>query len=147
MAHPPAGTLAHQWHVWTEDWWRLRRPYFDCSISSEVLRAAAAGDPKSSQQRLEILSTLAVLCRKEPLDELVEAVLSADVLSAKAKADGMHLAIATIYRMSYLLTWNCRHLANAQILRRLQRVAKQFGHHMPVVCTPLQLMGAIEYED
>ena len=73
--------------------------------------------------------------------------MSAGVLPAKAKADATHLAIATFHRMSYLLTWNCKHLANAQILRRLQPVAAQFGYHLPVVCTPLQLMGTIDYED
>jgi hypothetical protein len=60
VARPPARTLAHQWHVWTKDWWRLRRPYFECMISPEVLREAAAGDPKASRQRLETLSTLMV---------------------------------------------------------------------------------------
>ena len=82
VARPPAGTLAHQWHVWTEDWWRLRRPFFECSISLEVLREAAAGDAKSSRQRLEILSMLTVLRPKEPVDELMVAFLSAGVLPA-----------------------------------------------------------------
>ena len=63
VARPPARTVAHQWHVWTKDWWRLRRPYFECVISGEVLREAAAGDAKASRQRLEILSALTVLRR------------------------------------------------------------------------------------
>ena len=46
VARPPARTVSHQWHVWTKDWWRLRRPYFECVISAEVLREAAAGDQK-----------------------------------------------------------------------------------------------------
>ena len=40
VARPPARTVSHQWHVWTKDWWRLRRPYFECVISAEVLRRA-----------------------------------------------------------------------------------------------------------
>ena len=63
VARPPANTLAHQWHVWTKDWWRLRRPGFECVISAEVSREAAAGDPKASRQRLEVLSTLTELRR------------------------------------------------------------------------------------
>jgi hypothetical protein len=146
VARPPARTLAHQWHVWTADWWRLRRPYFDCVISAEVLREAAAGDPKASRQRLDILSTLTVLRRTQSVDELAEAFLSAGALPAKAKADATHLAVATSHRVDYLLTWNMKHLANALILRRLRPVAEQHGHSLPVVCTPLQLMGEIEYE-
>jgi predicted nucleic acid-binding protein len=146
VAHPPARTLAHQWHVWTKDWWRLRRPYFECVISAEVLREAAAGDPKASRQRLEVLSTLTVLRRTRTVDELTEAFLTAGALPTKAKADAAHLAVATSHRVDYLLTWNMKHLANALILRRLRPVAEQHGHHLPVVCTPLQLMGEIEYE-
>jgi|SRR5665213_25888 len=146
VARPPARTVAQQWHVWTKDWWRLRRPFFECVISEEVLREAAAGDAKLSQQRLEALSTLTVLRRTQTVDELTEAFLSAGALPSKAKADAVHLAVATSHRVDYLLTWNMKHLANAEILRRLRPVAEQHGQRLPVVCTPLQLMGEIEYE-
>jgi hypothetical protein len=116
-------------------------------ISAEVLREAAAGDPKASRQRLEALSTLTVLRRTPAVDELAVAFLSAGALPPKAKADAAHLAVATSHRVDYLLTWNMKHLANALILRRLRPVAEQFGYQLPVVCNPLQLMGEIEYED
>jgi len=147
VVRPPAGTLSHQWHEWTKDWWCLRRPLFECVISTEVLREAAAGDPKSSQQRLDALSTLTVLRRTQAVDDLLDAFLAGGTMPVKARADAAHLAFATIYRMSYLLTWNCKHLANAEILFRLRPIAERLGHHLPVVCTPLQLMGEIEYED
>jgi hypothetical protein len=146
VVRPSARTLAQQWHVWTKDWWRLRRPFFECVISAEVLREAAAGDAKLSQQRLEALSTLTVLRRTQTVDELTEAFLSAGALPSKAKADAVHLAVATSHRVDYLLTWNMKHLANAEILRRLRPVVEQHGQRLPVVCTPLQLMGEIEYE-
>jgi hypothetical protein len=146
VARPPERTVAHQWHVWTKDWWRLRRPYFECVISAEVLREAAAGDAKASRQRLEVLNALTVLRRTQALDELAEEFLSAGALPVKAKADATHLAVASVHRVDYLLTWNMKHLANVEILRRLRPVAEQHGHRLPVVCTPLQLMGEIEYE-
>jgi hypothetical protein len=120
VARPPADTLAHQWHVWTKDWWRLRRPGFECVISAEVSREAAAGDPKASRQRLEMLSTLTELPRTPTVDKLMETFLSAGPLPAQAKA---------------------------AILSRLQPVAERHGYRMPRVCTPLQLMGTLEYED
>ena len=146
VARPPARTLAQQWHVWTKDWWRLRRPFFECVISEEVLREAAAGDPKASRQRLDALSTLTVLRRTQAVDDLAEAFLSAGAMPAKAKADAVHLAVATAHRVDYLLTWNLKHLANAQIWLRLRPLAEQRGYRMPMVCRPLQLMGEIEYE-
>jgi hypothetical protein len=146
VARPPAGTMAHQWHVWTEDWWRLRRPCFECSISGEVLREADEGDPAMSRQRLAALSTLTVLRRTAAVDALAEVFLSAGPLPQKAKADAVHLAFASVYKMDYLITWNFKHLANAVIQSRLQPVAEQRSYRLPIICTPLQLMGTIEYE-
>ena len=146
VARPSARTVAHQWHVWTKDWWWLRHPFFECVISEEVLREAAAGDPKASRQRLDALSTLTVLRRTQAVDDLAEAFLSAGAMPAKAKADAVHLAVATAHRVDYLLTWNLKHLANAQIWLRLRPLAEQRGYRMPMVCRPLQLMGEIEYE-
>src|ERR1035437_6605797 len=146
VARPSARTVAHQWHVWTKDWWRLRRAFFECVISEEVLREAAAGDPKASRQRLDALSTLTVLRRTQAVDDLAEAFLSAGAMPAKANADAVHLAVATAHRVDYLLTWNLKHLANAQIWLRLRPLAEQRGYRMPMVCRPLQLMGEIEYE-
>ena len=146
VARPPAGTLTHQWHVWTTDWWRIRRPLFECVMSPEVLREAAEGDPEMSRLRLEALGGLTLLRRTPAVDELTGAFLAAGLLPAKAKADAVHLAVATVYRVDYLATWNLKHLANAMILVRLRPVAEQRGWRMPVVCTPLQLMGTIEYE-
>jgi hypothetical protein len=97
-------------------------------------------------KRLKALSTLTVLRRTRAVDELVEAFLSTGALPAKAKADAAHLAFATSHQVDYLLTWNCKHLANAVILSRLRPVAEQHGYRMPIVCRPLQLMGEIEYE-
>ena len=146
VARLPAGTLAHQWQLWTQDWWRLRRSLFECVISSEVLREAAEGDAEASRQRLQALSGLTLLRRTPAVDGLAEAFLAAGPLPAKATADAAHLAVATVYRVDYLVTWNLRHLANAMILARLRPVAERHGWRLPVVCTPLQLMGTIEYE-
>ena len=113
VAQPPQGTLAHQWHPWTEDWWRIRRPLFECVMSPEVLREAAEGDPEMSRRRLAALDTLTVLRRTPAVDELAGAFLAAGHLPANAKANAVHLAVATVYRVDYLLTWNLKHLANA----------------------------------
>jgi hypothetical protein len=68
-------------------------------------------------------------------------------LPPKAARDAVHLAVATTIAADYLLTWNCRHLANAQILRRLEREAREAGRLLPQVCTPLELMGDLPYEN
>ncbi len=55
------------------------------------------------------------------------------------------MAIAAIAKADYLLTWNCRHLANAQILSRLEVETVRWGWKLPKVCTPLELMGDYDY--
>lgn len=146
VARTKEGTVARQWQTWTADWWRSRRPVFECVTSPEVLREAAEGDAEMSRQRLEALSNATVLLRTSAVDEMAEAFLSAGPLPPKAKADAVHLAFASVYKISYLLTWNFKHLANVVIQSRLKPVAEKRDSHLPIVCTPLQLMGSIEYE-
>ena len=59
----------------------------------------------------------------------------------RAIRDAAHIAVAAVHRIDYLLTWNCRHLANAQILRKIEEVCQQKSERMPVICTPEELMG------
>ena len=63
------------------------------------------------------------------------------VIPQKAVEDAFHVATATAQGMDFLLTWNCRHIANAEIIERLQSVCAELGYEMPTLCTPEQLMG------
>ena len=59
----------------------------------------------------------------------------------KAADDALHLAIAAVHGIDFLLTWNCRHLANAEIMGAMAHVLTAEGYRVPVVCTPDELMG------
>ncbi len=137
-------TAAHQ--QITRDWWRLRRPDFVCVASSEVVREASQGDPDEVRKRLEILRELPVLQLSAEADKLMLGLLATRTLPARAQTDAAHLAIAATAEADYLLTWNCRHLANAQILRRLEVEAVRLGWKLPKVCTPVELMGDFTHE-
>jgi hypothetical protein len=119
----------------TRDWWRLRRAHFVCVASSEVVREAADGDPQEALKRQGILAQLTIL----PFTDEAERRMRA--LPPKAQVDAAHLAIASATAVDYHLTWNCRHLANAQILTRLEQGARRLGWELPKVCTPAELMG------
>ncbi len=125
---------------------RMRRPDFLCVVSSEVLREARQGDPREVQKRFEAIQGLQVLGLSPESEGLTRALLATGALPPRAQADAVHLAIATAAKTDYLLTWNCRHLANAQILRRLGTEAKRLGWKLPAVCTPTELMGDFSYE-
>src|SRR4051812_28922912 len=59
----------------------------------------------------------------------------------KAGGDAAHIAVATVYSCEYLLTWNCRHIANAELHRSIRRVLEQHGYEVPTLCTPEELLG------
>jgi hypothetical protein len=125
----------------TRDWWRLRRPHFVCVVSAEVVAEVSQGDAEQAGRRLEILRPLPRLDVTDEARELARAFLATGALPPKAVRDAAHLAVATVAKVDYLLTWNCRHLANAEILRRLEREARARQWELPNVCTPLEVMG------
>jgi hypothetical protein len=131
----------------TRDWWRLRRAEFACVTSAEVIAEAALGNAEQARRRLEILAGLPQLDVTEEARNLASVFLATGALPPKAIRDAAHLAVATAARVDYLLTWNCRHLANAEILRRLEREAKARQWDLPHVCTPIELMGDSSYGD
>lgn len=131
----------------TRNWWGTRRELFQCVTSDETLSEAARGDATQARLRLSALAALPALAITEEAERLAAEFLSTGALPASARSDALHLALASKARADYLLTWNCRHLANAQILRRLEREAVRRGWALPTVCTPLELMGDSPYEN
>jgi hypothetical protein len=125
----------------TRLWWEHRRPWFACFISEEVVEEASLGDPEQVRRRLDALRGVERLPVTDRVTELAEAFLNTGAMPRDAARDAVHLAVASCHDMDFLLTWNFRHLANAQILRRLHREAVAAGWRLPEVCTPHQLMG------
>jgi hypothetical protein len=130
----------------TRDWWKLRRHDFMCVASDEVRQEASKGDPEQARRRLEVLNTLVLVQSSKEAEDLSQAFRATGALPPSVQTDAAHLAIATAARVDYLLTWKCRHLANAEILRRLEREALRHGWKLPNVCTPAELMGEWPYE-
>ena len=125
----------------TQEWWANRRSEFECSVSQVVIDEASAGDPTEVQKRLAIISTLPALEITAAAEALAEAIMAAGMLPPHAVRDAAHVAVAAVHAIDYLLTWNCKHLANAQISRRIALVCEKRGHRMPSICTPEELMG------
>ena len=125
----------------TNDWWEDRRSEFELFVSQYVLDEAGGGDLAAARRRLELLSELPVLRTTEEAKDLAEALLADGVLPRKAATDALHIAMSTVHELNVLLTWNCKHLANAEILGEVGRVIRSRGYEPPVICTPDELMG------
>jgi len=125
----------------TRDWWMQQRQRFQCVVSVQTLVEAARGDARQAALRLAALAGLPVLQITVAAENLADELLRTGALPPSARPDAVHLAVASAEQIDYLLTWNCRHLANAQIIRRLEREAKRTGWHLPTVCTPPELVA------
>lgn len=128
----------------SRDWWERRRSAFRCVVSQVVLDEIAAGDQSEATKRLEIVKPLGVLEASSDAEALAQAIVSAGALPDKAVRDAAHIAVATAHGIQYLLTWNCRHLANAQIAGRVRKVCSGLGFNMPMICTPEELLEDID---
>jgi predicted nucleic acid-binding protein len=125
----------------TKDWWEVRRSAFVLYISEAVLEEVAQGDAEIAVQRLDLLRDFPLLELNEAVQSLAVQFLSRSSLPLKAKVDAIHIAAATVHGMDYLLTWNCKHIANAQIQGKLAEISLDFGYELPILCTPNELMG------
>jgi len=129
----------------TRDWWQNRRNYFVLYISQVVFDEVAKGDAEIALKRLEILNELPLVELNQAVRNLATQFLLRSNLPAKASDDAVHIAAATVHGLDYLLTWNCKHIANAQIQRKLAEISLDLGYELPIICTPYELLG--DYND
>jgi hypothetical protein len=141
VARPSRDLLVAAHQQASEEWWASRRGEFECCVSQVVIDEASVGDPTEVQKRLAIISGLPALEITEDAESLTQAILAEGILPPRAVRDAAHVAVAAIHAVDFLLTWNCRHLANAQIARRIALVCERLGYRMPIICTPEELMG------
>ncbi len=124
----------------TREWWDTRSQEFDLYASAVVVEEAQDGDPTAAAARLEVISSLTLLDVTQEARDLAAILLRETRLPAKATADALHIATATVHGMDYLITWNCKHIANAVIFRSIEAVCRARGYEPPVMCTPEELL-------
>ncbi len=128
--------IAHQ--QITAEWW-ARRETFDLFVSDLVLDEISRGDAVAAERRIEVSAGLVVLTATTAAEELAASLLRAAALPPKAALDALHVAIAAVHGMHFLLTWNCAHIANAAMRPRIETVCRSGGYEPPIICTPEEL--------
>ena len=128
----------------THIWWTKRLVDFEIYVSGVVLNEASAGDAVYAKQRLNVLAPFPVLRATPESETFANELIELGILPAKAAGDAAHIALAAAHNIPFLLTWNCRHLANAEILRQIEQFFKRKRRNHPTVCTPRELMGTLE---
>ncbi len=128
----------------TREWWEESRWQFDLNISLLVLEEVKGGDPSAAKKRLEALSGIPVLRITDKSEVLAEELINSSIIPRKCAEDALHIAIAAINAMDFLLTWNFNHINNAVLKNGIIRSIESQGYECPVICSPEELMGELK---
>lgn len=125
----------------TTEWWE-RRDRFELFVSEAVVEEAMRGDAVVAARRAALLSGIPVLDLAPEVHELANRLVLVRAVPAKALVDAVHIAVAAVNRVDYLLSWNCRHIANAAVRGKIEQACRAAGLQAPVICTPEELTEA-----
>jgi len=147
VARPARDLLQAARQRLTWDWWHSKRGRHDLFASQIVLDEIASGDAEMARQRLELVTPINLLDLTDDAKTLTKDILRSGALPPEADRDAAHIALATVHEMDILLSWNCRHIANAVIQPVLRKLADAAGFTLPVICTPEELLGNDNEQD
>ena len=128
-------------------WWSTERHNFELVTSQLVIDEASAGDPTAVAERLKLLDGLATVPIDEDVRTLAREIVSTSLMPQKAAADALHVAAAAVAGIQYLLTLNCKHIANAHQLPRIYRLLDERGFGELLICTPAEFFGGDDDDD
>ncbi len=124
----------------THQWWGEERGNYELVTSQYVLDEASAGDAVLASERLQSLDGILLLPLDPQIGVIAKEIISRAILPPRASIDALHIAMVAHHRIEYLLTWNCRHIANAKILPRIRDVLTDLGIPIPIICTPEEMV-------
>ncbi|MEZ5534930.1 MAG: type II toxin-antitoxin system VapC family toxin [Thiolinea sp.] len=129
--------MAHQ--QITQEWWD-KRDRFELFVSDAVIQEISQGNQEAAQRRLAAVDGFASLDFDEPVIDFAKELIAENLLPEKALLDAIHIAIAALNGTDFLLTWNCKHIANATMRPKIERKCRLVGLVPTVICTPEQLL-------
>jgi len=126
---------------WTREWWNHAADEYFLVTSEAVLEELGTGEFPGKDKSLELVEWLPLVPVEIEISEIVQTYIRHKVMPANPAGDALHLALASFHKCDFLLTWNCRHLANANKFGHIRRVNAMLGLYSPLLVTPLELMG------
>jgi len=124
----------------TKLWWQEPQQNAVRFVSVLVIEEAQKGDPDAAASRLEMIAAIPVLTLSETAIIVADALVAGGAIPGAYRDDALHVALAAVHNMDFLLTWNCKHLANAFLRRKTMQIVERLGYTCPVICTPEELM-------
>ena len=132
--------------MWTRQWWDEHRVAFDLFTSDAVVDELERGDHPVREKALSLIEPLELLPIEPEVVEVVTAYIQHKLMPSDPLGDALHLALASYHKCDFLLTWNCRHLANANKFGHIKRINTILGLFVPTLVTPLELLGGTDDE-
>ena len=126
----------------TLEWWETRRVDFECLVSPIVLREAVKGNPVAAKARLDAMASCRVLAITPAMVDLAESLIQTGIVPSSVPDDAAHIAIAAMSGVRFLLTWNFKHIANAEKADEIRAFCMRAGYICPTICTPEELLEA-----
>jgi predicted nucleic acid-binding protein len=144
---PSGQVIAAARQLLTRQWWDNERTNYELVTSQYVLDEAGRGDPTLATERILALAEIPLVELPNEIPALASEILSRAILPASAQLDALHIAATAYHELEYLLTWNCTHIANAQILPRIRDLLLELNYPVPIICTPEEMVGGNELDD
>jgi predicted nucleic acid-binding protein len=129
------------WQEITTQWWEQERSKYELFTSELVIAEAGGGDEEAARKRLDRLKDIPVLTVDDATKRFAGQLIQDGGVPSEAQADALHIAIASVHRLDYLLTWNCRHIDNAAAKPLIRSICAIVGYPCPEICTPLELLS------
>jgi predicted nucleic acid-binding protein len=125
----------------TREWWESKRNQFDLCISELVVRECAAGNPDAAQRRLDAITGIARLEINEQVEFIAVSLVQKGLIPPQVIEDALHIAIAAVHRVDFILTWNFKHIANPVMQQRIASFLNEINLPLPFICSPEELLG------
>lgn len=131
----------------TQEWWQKESQNFNIFSSNETIVELRRGNYPHQKQALDFVENITLLPRTIEVEKAAEIYVQKLVMPRDTEGDAIHLAYVSVYKIDFLLTWNCKHLANAGKKHHIRHINTLLGLYIPEIITPLELFTGDTHAD
>jgi hypothetical protein len=125
---------------WTREWWDLHSNSYSLVTSEPVLEELNQGNFPNKSKALSLMESVSILPVEQLIIEIVDTYLNRKLMPQNPAGDALHPAVASYHKCDFLLTWNCKHLANANKFGHIRLINSSLNLFTPEIVTPLELL-------
>lgn len=125
----------------TQDFWPLLSQDLLPHVSALVVKEAGRGEPEMSRKRLDAISSFSVLATTPPAEELAQQILDEHGIPQEYPEDALHIAVAAVSGMEFIVTWNFSHINNPFTKMMIRQAVENAGYECPEIVPPEAFLG------